>query len=560
MWGRMRSSDGQRAPLFSNDESHGLPCASLPRTLPSQRLSMKGTPLGKSQQLPVLKPSEQLFRELVEGAPDAIIVTCGERVAYANPRFLRLLGHPSDDALPATSITELVHPPDRGAFAELEQHVARSSSGAPRPPVEFRLVTSNGDALWVEGSAIVVEFENIAAVLTFVRDISERKLAQAKLIHTDRMATVATLAATVAHELNNPLAYVLLNLALLDREISSLAAVAPDARERLTARLQTLQEGAERMAGIVRDMRAVCRPGTPALAPVDVRVVLESAIHMAMTELDARGRMVRSLPAVPPVLADAAQLGQVFLNLLLNAAQALPENRSAENEVRAAIGVDEYHRVWIEISDTGRGIAPEVRDRIFDPFFTTKPAGIGTGLGLPICQTIVTSMNGEITVESELGQGSRFRVFLPVAPKEPDRKPGSRPDMEMGRRGPRARVLVVDDEALIVTALSKVLEREHDVAAVTSGDKALERLLRDPSFDVILCDVAMPGIGGIELYRALERMRPDLAGRMIFMSGATSMPPIAEFLSSVKNAHIDKPVDLVLLRSLIRKTYAAARD
>jgi PAS domain S-box-containing protein len=516
---------------------------------------MKGAPLGKSQQLPVLKPSEQLFRQLVEAAPDAILVTCGERLAYANARLSRILGYEPEVVIPATSITELVHPHDRAAFAELERNVSRSSLLGPRPPVEFRVVTRLGSFVWVEGSAIVIEFENVAAVLTFVRDISERKRVQAKLIHTDRMATVATLAATVAHELNNPLAYVLLNLALLEREISSLH-VPPDARERLTGRLTTLQEGAERMAGIVRDMRAFCRPGAPVLTSVDVRTVLETSIHMAMTELDNRARIIRDFSVVPHVMADGAQLGQVFLNLLLNAAQALPEGRGTENEVRVTVGAD-AERVWIEISDTGRGIAAEVRDRIFDPFFTTKPVGIGSGLGLPICQTIVSSMNGEITVESELGRGSRFRVYLPVAPPEPERKLGARLEVEPSRRGPRARVLLVDDEPLIVTALGKVLEREHDVVAVTSGEQALDFLVRDQAFDVILCDVSMPGMGGIEFYRALERTRSELSSRIIFMSGATTMPFVADFLAGVKNAHIDKPVDLVLLRSLIRKAQGA---
>jgi CheY-like chemotaxis protein len=323
--------------------------------------------------------------------------------------------------------------------------------------------------------------------------------------------------------------------------------------------LTTLQEGAERMAGIVRDMRAFCRPGAPMLASVDVRAVLEGAINMAMSELEHRARIIRDFSVVPHVVADSAQLGQVFLNLLLNAAQALAEGKGTDNEVRVTVGHD-AQRVWIEVSDTGQGIAPEVRDRIFDPFFTTKPAGIGTGLGLPICQTIVSSMNGEITVESEIGRGSRFRVYLPVAPPEAEKKPGARLDVEPSRRGPRARVLLVDDEPLIVTALGKVLEREHDVVAVTSGEQAHELLMRDAGFDVVLCDVSMPGMGGIELYRSIERIRSELVSRFIFMSGATTMPFVADFLAAVKNAHIDKPVDLVLLRSLIRKAQGSPRE
>jgi PAS domain S-box-containing protein len=501
-----------------------------------------------------LKRSEQLFRKLIEAAPEGVIVSRAADLIYANPRLLRILGCERLEDLPKKSVSDLIHSDDRAAFADLERDILASSSHAAAAPPEFRLLTRFGGFVWVECSSLGIDFEGAPAQLTFMRDVTERKRAQAELIQSDRMATVSTLAATVAHELNNPLAYVLLNLALLEREVAALPA-ARETRDGLTARLLTLQEGAERMATIVRDLRAFCRPAAPLIAPIDVEQVLESAINMAMHELKDRARVVRVYAPVPTVNADAAQLGQVFLNLLLNAAQALPAGSTKDNEVRVTIGGDGRDRVWIEVSDTGQGIAPEARPRIFEPFFTTKPLGIGTGLGLSICHSIVSNLKGEITVESEVGRGSKFRVYLPAssgraaddsaAPSAPDSAP----------RTPRARILVVDDEPLIVAALAKMLEVEHDVASATSGEQALELLQQGTDFDVILCDLTMPGTSGIDVYRDLERHRSDLAERIIFMSGAASMPTISDFLSGVQNHHIDKPVDLAELRALIRETH-----
>jgi CheY-like chemotaxis protein len=344
---------------------------------------------------------------------------------------------------------------------------------------------------------------------------------------------------------------------LLERELGSLP-VEAETRSRLAGRIATLEEGAERMATIVRDLRNFCRPSSPLLGPIDVRQVLESAINMAMNELRDRARLVRDYAPVPAVIGDSAQLGQVFLNLLLNAAQALPEGHAADNEVRVTVASDGCEQVWIEVADSGHGIAPELRDRIFEPFFTTKAMSVGTGLGLPICRSIVSSMRGVITVESEVGRGTKFRISLPVSPTQPVEEAASpSSDQRHRQRQARAKVLVVDDEALIASALVKVLELEHEVTSVTSGEHALQLLLRGASFDVILCDVSMPGTSGIDLYHTLQRFRPELAPRIIFMSGGSSMPVIADFLARVSNRHIDKPVDLALLRTLIRKTSGA---
>jgi PAS domain S-box-containing protein len=511
-----------------------------------------------------LRASEALFRKLVEAAPDAVLVSRNDTPIYANPVYLSLTGYDKVEDLALKGIA-LLHPDDRTS-AVARRH-AIMSSGEPSSPREYRIVRRDGRVIWVECLSLPIEYEGLPSILTFMRDISERREAQAQLIQTDRMATIGTLAAGVAHELNNPLAYILLNLGLFEREISDLAPD-PEDRERIKSRLRTLQEGAERMATIVRDLRSFCRPNSKTLRPVDLRLVLESAINMAMNELKGRARIVRDYAPVPPVVGDAARLGQVFLNLLLNAAQAMtaeaaesgsatlrhqPNRGSEENEVRVTLRSDD-DQIRVEISDTGQGIAPEIIGRIFEPFFTTKQAGIGTGLGLSISQTIVDSMNGQLTVRSEPGRGATFSVLLPI----PQEVPASsvEPDVEKPappRAGGIPRLLVVDDETALAMALKKVLETDHEVTAVTSGRAALDLLLDGQRFDVVLCDVLMPGVSGIDLFLEIKGKKPEVAKRFIFMSGASSMPRVAEFFGSISNERIDKPVDLDQLRSLIRQ-------
>jgi PAS domain S-box-containing protein len=500
-----------------------------------------------------LRASEALFRKLIEAAPEAVMVSRDDKAIYVNPLYLRLTGYDSLEELAAKTVVDLLHPEDRGLAPERRRLIMESS--APAPPREYRILRRDGGTIWVECVSLAIDFEGSPAMLTFMRDISERREAQAQLIQSDRMATIGTLAAGVAHELNNPLAYVLLNLGLFERELADMVFGLED-RERIKSRLRTLQEGAERMATIVRDLRSFCRPNSKTLRPVDLRQVLESAINMAMNELKDRARIVRDYSPVPAVVADGARLGQVFLNLLLNSAQALGEADSVENEVRVTLRPD-GEKIRVEIADSGHGIPPDILGRIFEPFFTTKQVGIGTGLGLSISQTIVSSMQGELTVRSELGRGATFTVLLPLprATASPNIEVEEQ-DLAPARSDRLPRILVVDDETALAMALKKVLETDHDVTAVTTGREALELLLDGDRFDVVLCDVLMPSVSGIDLYRALDRARPEIARRIIFMSGASSMPRVAEFFGAIANERIDKPVDLGQLRSLIRQIAA----
>jgi signal transduction histidine kinase/CheY-like chemotaxis protein len=401
----------------------------------------------------------------------------------------------------------------------------------------------------------------VSEVVGVAVDVTERHLAevalrrsQAQLIEADRLASLGTLAAGVAHEINNPLSYVLLNLDLVIREAAVSAPAAPFA-----ARLREARAGVERVRLIVQDLKSFSRSDTERRVPTDVRRVLDSTIEIAANEIRHRARLIRTYEEVPAVEADASRLGQVFLNLLVNASQAMVEGDASRNEIRVGTRTDAAGHVVVEIADTGAGVAPELLSRIFEPFFTTKPVGVGTGLGLSICRDIVTALGGDITVESTIGAGTTFRVVLPAshAPAaivdEPTPVPvtsAGQPTVPSSRL--RGRVLVVDDEPALASALARSIERDHDVVVLSSGREALELLRRDDAFDVILCDLIMPQVTGMDLYEQLSRQTPALADRIIFMTGGTFTSRAREFLAKVGNPALDKPFDLSTLSALLR--------
>jgi signal transduction histidine kinase len=267
-------------------------------------------------------------------------------------------------------------------------------------------------------SPLIADDDEPPGVLLYLRDISEQRRLQGQVVASDRMATIGTLTAGIAHEINNPLSALLSNLHLLGRELARVRTGQP-----LTS--ATLEEMAEIHADadaaaamvltIAGDLRTFSRQAEEIPRPVSVTRVLDSSLRMARNAIQPRAVTVRDYADVPPVLGVESSLGQVFLNLLVNAAQAIPEGHSDRHQVRVAVCVEGEH-VCVSITDTGHGMTEAVKRRIFTPFFTTKPSGVGTGLGLSICQRIVSSFGGDISVESELGRGTTFRVRLPAAP------------------------------------------------------------------------------------------------------------------------------------------------
>jgi signal transduction histidine kinase len=374
---------------------------------------------------------------------------------------------------------------------------------------------------------------------------AKRRLSE-RLAISERMASAGMLAAGVAHEINNPLAVIMANL---DFMTGVLGPLPRDERlDELDGPLHDARAAAERIRAIVRDVKLFSRPHHEEREPVDVRVVIESSIRMAWNEIRHRAELIRTYGDVPMADSNEARLGQIVLNLLVNAAHAMPEGRASQNEIRVVTRMSQSGRVVIEVHDTGMGITREVLARIFDPFFTTKPVGVGTGLGLSLCHRMVSDLGGEIDVESEVGKGTVFRVTLPVAPSAPQAKESARVANQAARRG---RVLVIDDEVAIGRALARSLGRDHQVVVLTKGKEALARIGSGERFDVILSDLMMPDVTGMEVYEQLSVATPEQAERMIFLTGGAFTKHAREFLERVPNPRVEKPFEVSNILALI---------
>jgi two-component system, cell cycle sensor histidine kinase and response regulator CckA len=275
-------------------------------------------------------------------------------------------------------------------------------------------------------------------------------------------------------------------------------------------------------------------------------------VMMATNEIRHRAQLHKDFGPVPMVMANEPRLSQVFLHLVVNAAHAIPEGQAHQNAIRLITRRLDLGRVLIEVQDTGSGIPRESLSRIFDPFFTTKKVGVGTGLGLSICHSTITSMGGEISVESELGKGSTFRVVLPsLEPRSRPRTTDQPAQVLVSNR--RGRVLVVDDEPGVGKVLRRIL-KEHEVEVAAGGRQALERLQREPDhFDAVLCDVMMPDLGGKDLYEAVRRTHSGLERRFIFVSGGAFTANAREFLEAIPNPKLEKPFNEPALRQIVQE-------
>jgi PAS domain S-box-containing protein len=426
----------------------------------------------------------------------------------------------------------------RAAFATVLQ------TGEPAG-FEIQVTTDAGATRWFQGRfGAVKQAGRIVGCVLVARDVTDSKQTELQLMLADRMASVGTLAAGVAHEINNPLAAVIANLDMALQDVETIVAPPPD----LGDELKDARSAADRVREIVRDLKIFSRVQEDRRGAVDVQKVLESTLRMAWNEVRHRARLIKNYTPVPRVDANESRLGQVFLNLIVNAVQAIPEGNVGANELRISTALED-DRVIIRISDTGCGMTPEVQARLFTPFFTTKPTGVGTGLGLAISHRIITSLGGTLTFTSTLGRGTEFRVALPVAPA--DAVPITERIPLLGSATRRGTVLVVDDEESLAHAIRRYLATDHEVEALANGRDALDRIRAGTRYDVILCDLMMPQMTGMELHDAVLRLDPAQARRMVFLTGGAFTQSARDFIESVPNRRIEKPFDLKALRNLV---------
>jgi signal transduction histidine kinase len=399
-----------------------------------------------------------------------------------------------------------------------------------------------------------------AAVEREVREAavrSERARMREQLVLSERMASAGTLAAGLAHEINNPLAVAMANIEFIGETINRVMGGRSDeagpASEwegwnriaGLEAPLDDVRDALVRMRDVVKDVKLFSGPNKNTTEAVDVVRIIDSSIRMAWNEIRHRARVVRDYQSNQLVQASESRLGQVILNLVINAAQAMTEGQADRNELRIRT-LSKNDRVIVEIADTGVGIPEENLSKLFRPFFTTKGSGVGTGLGLAICHKIVSELGGLIEVQSQVGVGTKFRLELPAARDSQIIK------IKTLRPTPseRPRVLVVDDEPAVGRAMQRSLGDHLDVTTATSAEEALG-LLRGGTYDVILSDLMMPEITGMDFYAELVRRDPAQARRVVFMTGGAFTARARDFLDSVSNPRVDKPVEVANLLAIV---------
>jgi two-component system cell cycle sensor histidine kinase/response regulator CckA len=425
-----------------------------------------------------LRERERWFSTTLRSIGDAVVSTDVEgRVTFMNTVAEVLTGWHTEEAVgrPLEDVLRLAR---EDSHLEVESPIRRAlrEGKVARAGERIALLARDGAERPIDEIAapIIDEGDLLGAVMVF-RDVSEQRQLQRQIELADRLASVGTMAAGMAHEVNEPMTQVMSSVRHVAEQLAAhkaeLHALFSDEAyasvfKRLEDIQRTLEEadlGANRVTKIASELRTFAKPPSNHERPIDLRQVLSWAGEVVAHEIRSRAALAMEVGNVPLVNADEARLGQVFINLLLNAAQAIAPGHVKDNEVRVTARTTTDGRAVVEVRDTGCGIPADLLGRIFDPFFTTKSVGTGTGLGLSICHGIVRSLGGEIQVESQVGKGSLFRVLLPASPAVPT---SLTPANGVAPAGQTGRVLVVDNEPLVCTANRRALQPEHQVTCV----------------------------------------------------------------------------------------------
>ena len=497
-----------------------------------------------------LQARDDLFRRLLENALDIItILDVDGTIRYESPAVRRILGYEPHE-LEGRRAFEFMPAEDvEKALALLGR--LRGVSGATAT-LEFRFRHKDGS--WRILEAIgknMLDDPTLAGVLINSRDVTERRRIENELasqraarVQSDKLADMGTLLAGVAHELNNPLTVVTGYSSILRQSLGD-----GPSRERL----DKIAAAAERCVRIVRNFLALARQHPPERQVVRPNQIVREAVELLAYPLRVDNVEVRLELAddLPTLWADPHQLHQVVVNLITNAHHAMHGNASARRLTIRTRAADA--RVSLGVADTGPGIPPEILGRIFEPFFTTKPVGQGTGLGLPLCQGIIEGHGGILRVASRPGEGAVFTIELPVVTAPAG--DAKRPAIAARALPPGRRILVVDDEPDVAGVLSDLFKAAHEhVETASDGRAALERL-EQAEYDLILCDVRMPGLDGPGLYRALRRAHPELLSRFVFLTGDTLNPESREFVEQTGAACLSKPFDFDEVYRVIERAF-----
>ena len=524
-----------------------------------------------------LTEAHDRYVDLYDFAPVGYVTLDGAgKVIEANLRASELLGLPRAELF-GRVFSSLVAEDDQDALFLCMRNL-RSKGG--RHEVDLRLRQPEPGERWTRTEWVQEKGEGRhGRVRVTLNDITEYKQLQARLALTDRLSSLGLLAASIGHEVNNPLTYLLYNLEtmaddlpelirrLADHQVpgsespadpalggwlSELGIELRDIHERALSAV----EGAQRIRDLVKGMRAFSRVDEKLIEPISFNTVVETALSMTARETSARARLNKDLGSIPQVSASHGQMCQVFVNLLVNAAHAIEEGHAEDNEISVRTWSEDGD-VLAEVSDTGCGISAANLDKVFDPFFTTKSVGSGTGLGLSIAMKIVRALGGQLSVESNVGKGTQFTIRLPATTAEQETA-GAVEEASPGEQL-RGRILVIDDEELVRDAVVQMLS-EHEVVVARSGREGKEILSRDTDFDVVLCDLMMPDVSGMDLMAWLETREPSILQRVVFVTGGAFTPKARAYLQQVDNVRVEKPFDTANLVSMVRQLVQASKS
>lgn len=466
-----------------------------------------------------------LYQQIVESSHEGIWIVDARELTtvFMNGRMAEVLGCHRDHVVGGSALDFV----EEGSRREVEEwlHSPAQQRGGRR---DLSLRTQHGRQVWV--SASVGPLEDVAngapGLLITALDVTDQRKLEAQVLENEHMVSIGMLAAGVGHEINNPLTSILANVDIVRMRLATGEPRGAEERESMRQELTEALEATERVRDIARDLKVFSRRPDERRAPVALARVLESSLRMARSETIRRARVVQQVADLPPVLGNESRLGQVFLNLIVNAAQAIPEGRPAENEIRLTAKVLDGDRVVVEVRDTGAGIPPENLSSLFTPFFTTKPPGIGTGLGLSICHRIITGLGGTITVDSAIGQGTSVRVTLPVAPAAPARSTPTGMPVPIPApvpAGGTARVLVVDEDPLVGGAIARTLSPRYDVRVVEGGEAALSALHSEAGYALVVCDLSTSDErGDLAFDRIAESAQANGTAVLYLAAGASS--------------------------------------
>ena len=506
------------------------------------------------QMMEALRRSEERYRTMLDEMEEAYYeVDFNGNFTFFSDALCRQLGYSRAEIM-GMNYKLYIPPENAKRVFEVYNNVFRT--GEPHKSFASSQIKKDGTRAYTEDSIFpmrddegrIIGFRGISRDVTERKQREEeRKQLEQKAQYASRLASVGELAAGVAHEINNPLTAVIgYAHLLLDRK---------DIPIDIKRDVEVINEGAQRVAGIVKKLLVFARQAKPERTYVDINEIINNTLELRAYSL--RGNNVKVIlqldPDLPMTVADPGQLQQVFLNLIMNAEA---EVKQAHGGGKLAIKTEQLGgNIRISFKDNGLGIARENLERVFNPFFTTRKVGQGTGLGLSVCHGIVTEHKGRIWAESQVGRGATFIVELPIM-AESRQLDMPEPVKDETRKVSRARILVVDDELMVRQFVSETLAQEgHEVEVVDSAEVALEQI-NNKDYQAIMLDIKMPGMSGIELYQHFQKISPALADRVLFITGDIMGTSTMTFLSKTKAPYIIKPFDAKQLTEEVNRVLA----